>query len=167
MPQARVRKAYCFDTSPLIWGVREDADPGDEHMIEICKRFIKWITAQGHTIMVPAPVIAEYFVGATDTQLHELELLKRGFEYPALDARSAVLAAELQRGGVIDALHDQLNTTKRQLRIDAMIIAIAIVKQADTIITHNVNELTTLSRGRIKVEPIQVITEQTDFGFSE
>jgi predicted nucleic acid-binding protein len=129
-------------------------------MIEICKRFIRWLTIQRHSIMVPAPVVAEYFAGATATELHEQGLLMRGFEIPVLDARSAVLAAELQRGGVVDALHDEYGVPRQHLRIDAMIIAIAIAKEAHIIITHNVNEFRTLARGRIDVQPVPVILEE-------
>ncbi len=56
---------------------------------------------------------------------------------------------------------------KRQLRIDSMIIAIAIIKEEDMIITHNVDKFRALARGKIPVEPIPEKPEQNRLGFIE
>jgi predicted nucleic acid-binding protein len=110
--------------------------------------------------MVPTPVISEYLVGAPATELHELEIIRRGFEYPALDLPSARLAAELQRGGVVDAIHDEFGAPKQSIRIDAFIIAIAIVNGASWIVTNNVKEFTALARGRIPIMEVPRTEEQ-------
>jgi hypothetical protein len=54
-----MKRAICFDTAPLIWGVRGDASPGQEPMIERARSFIAELTTKGFAIMVPSPVIAE------------------------------------------------------------------------------------------------------------
>lgn len=41
MSKSGMRKLICFDTTPMIWGVREDADPNDQHMILRTKKYIK------------------------------------------------------------------------------------------------------------------------------
>src|SRR5947209_20458618 len=104
MARSRMRRAICFDTSPLIWGVRKEAEPEQYHMIERTHLYIQHLTDSGFAIMVPSPVVAEYFVGATDTQIHEAELLRRGFVIPAFDQTDAILAVKLQRGSMVDAI---------------------------------------------------------------
>lgn len=71
-----MKPAICFDTTPVIWGIREDADDGDFHMIERTKKYIKKISEDGYAIMIPSPVVAEYLVGATATQFHEKEVIR-------------------------------------------------------------------------------------------
>jgi hypothetical protein len=37
---SRMRRAVCFDTTPLIWGVRGESARLQEHMIELTKFYI-------------------------------------------------------------------------------------------------------------------------------
>ena len=117
---------------------------------------------QNITIMVPAPVIAEYLVGATDTQIQELEVLRRGFEIPSLDAPSSTRAAILQRGGIVNEIRAEYGTPRQSIKIDAFIIAIAIENHASRIITNNVREFKKLARGQILVDEVPVIQQQGD-----
>lgn len=167
MAESHARKVICFDTTPMIWGVRENADPGMEHMIERTKLYIKHIQEQRFAVMVPAPVVAEYLVGADDTQFAEMRILKRGFEIGALDAKSAAIAATLQRGGVVDEIRQEFGHPKRMIRIDAFIIAIAISEGAKKIITHNVREFEKLAKGRIVVEDVPDLLVQSEMEFPE
>lgn len=158
---SRIVEVVCFDTAPMIWGVREDADRGQEHMIEITKRYIRFLRSTGNAIMVPTPVIAEYLIGANDTQLRELEILKRGFQHPGLDIAAAVKAAELQRGGTIRSLQDEFQIDRDCLKTDAEIIAIAIMNKATKIITNNERHFKVLARGQIPVSPVPVLPKQS------
>jgi predicted nucleic acid-binding protein len=140
MAKSRMRQAICFDTPTMIWGVREDASDNDHHMIERTKTYIKKISETGYAIMVPSPVVAEYLVGATDTQFHENKIIKQGFEHPDIDVRCAELAARLQRGGIVNVVHEEIKIPKPSIRIDTFIIAIAIVNEAEKIVTDNEEE---------------------------
>jgi predicted nucleic acid-binding protein len=151
MAKSRMRPAICLDTTPMIWGVREDADNDDFHMIERTKLYIKKISEAGFAIMVPSPVVAEYLVGATQTQFHENEIIRRGFEHPDFDVRCAELAARLQRGGMVDEIHDETGIPKSNIRIDSFIISIAIINEAEKIVTNNVREFKKLSRNQIEI----------------
>jgi hypothetical protein len=106
-------------------------------------------------------------VGATATQIHEAEILKRGFEHPALDVKSAMLAAVLQRGGVVDAIHDEFGTPKSLVRIDAFIIAIAVQEGAEKIVTNNVDEFKKLAGDRIAITSVPESASQPGLPFSE
>jgi predicted nucleic acid-binding protein len=167
MPQSRMRRAICMDTSPLIWGIRGDATRTQEHMIPRARAFIDHLSEHKYAIMVPSPVIAEYFVGATATQIHEAELLRRGFEHPSLDEASAMLAVTLQRGGKLDEIHEEYGLPKQSIKIDAFIIAIAILNGAEKIITHDVDGFTKLAGGRIAIEDIPDLPKQGLMGFPE
>jgi hypothetical protein len=70
-----MRRAICFDTAPVIWGVREISARGDERMIVRTPRYIKYLNNSKFVIMVPAPVVAEYLVGASATEMYELDIL--------------------------------------------------------------------------------------------
>lgn len=167
MAKSHMMPSVCFDTTPLIWGVREDAEDEDFHMIHHTKNYIKSLSDSGHAIMVPSPVVAEYLVGATDTQFHEARILRRGFRITDLDARCAELAAKLQRGGIVDAIHDEYGIPKQNIRIDAFIIAIAIENGALKIITNNTEEFKKLSRGKIPIEGVPILHEQQTMEFEE
>ena len=104
--------------------------------------------------MIPAPVIAEYFAGASETELEESEILKRGFEIPVLDLPSAILAARLQRGGVAEAIRDEFGIGRQQIRVDAFIVAIAIVNGADSIVTNDVKAFRKLASGLIIIDGV-------------
>jgi predicted nucleic acid-binding protein len=151
----------------MIWGVREDATGADFPMIERTKQYIKKISEDGYAIMVPSPVVAEYLVGATDTQFHENQIIKRGFEHPDFDVRCAELAAMLQRGGIVNEIHEETGTSKSNIRIDAFIIAIAIVNEAEKIVTDNEREFKKLSRNRIEIIGVPFLPEQTVLNFPD
>lgn len=167
MTRNRMRRAICFDTTPLIWGVRNDASPGQEHMIERTRRYVQHLTENRYAVMVPSPVVAEYFVGATATQIQEAELLRMGFELPAFTPADAMLAARLQRGGMVEQIHDEFGTPKQSIRIDAFIIAVAINNHADKIVTNNDREFRRLAGGRIEIDVVPELPQQQTMEFAE
>ncbi len=165
MAKSQMQPSIAFDTTPLIWGVREDSDPNDSHMIAHTKKYIKKLQSEGYGIVIPSPVVSEYLVGATATQFHEAKILSRGFLIADLDSPSAVLAARLQRGGMVDIIHNETGIPKPSIRIDTFIIAIAILNRVEKIITHNKNEFETIAKGMICIEDVPIIQEQTTMEF--
>jgi hypothetical protein len=61
---SRMGEVICFDTTPPIWGVREESRRGQEHEIERTKNYIDFIRRTRKQILVPAPVLSEYLIGA-------------------------------------------------------------------------------------------------------
>jgi predicted nucleic acid-binding protein len=148
----------------MLWGVRE---MDDEHgMVEHTKKYIKTLESRGFTILVPAPVVAEYLVGASATEFHEAAILRRGFRIADLDAEAAHLAARLQRGGKVDFIHKEYRIPKQSIKIDSFIIAISIVQGASKIVTNDLREFKVLAEGQpIVVDTIPIVPEQgTLFG---
>jgi predicted nucleic acid-binding protein len=116
-------------------------------------------------VMVPAPVLAEYLVGATATELHEMAVFEMGFQVPPFDAPAAKITAELPRDT------DLIKTIKKEQRVghqcvktDAMIIAIAISRSADRIVTSDNDFLVLerLAKGKISISRIPEIPANID-----
>ncbi len=93
-------------------------------------------------------------------------VIRRGFEHPDLDIHCAELAAKLQRGGMVDEIHQESKISKQSIRIDCFIIAIAIINGAEKIITNNEKEFKKLCRGKIDISGVPFIPEQLDLGLS-
>jgi predicted nucleic acid-binding protein len=166
-PQSRMRKSICFDTGPMIWGVRGDADEGREDMIERSRVYIQHLQEHGYAIMVPPPVISEYLGGSTKTQFDEARILRRGFMIPVFDTEVAVMAARLFNRDKFEEIKNETGTSKRCLKIDCLIIATAIVNNAERIITDNLREFTSIAEGHIKVDPVPILPKQTIINFDE
>lgn len=162
----RMGEVICFDTTPPIWGVREDCDRGDEHCIAKTKKYIDYLKRINAKILVPAPVLAEYLIGAVDTELNELSVLRRNFQIGNLDVASAVTAAKLQRKGKLKAIEEDYNLDRQCIKADALIIAIAIHNHSSKIITRD-DHFKVLADGRIPISPVPDIdiAEQQGLGF--
>src|SRR5271157_5141374 len=87
----------CLDTPILIWGVRGFASRNQEHEITRAERYIRWLRLKNEKVMIPTPVLAEYLVGATATELHHGEIFEMGFEMPPFDVPAAKITADLMR----------------------------------------------------------------------
>jgi predicted nucleic acid-binding protein len=149
----RMSDSICFDTAPLIWAIRGESARGQESQIEKTRRYIEQLTRARKQLMISAPVLAEYLVGASATEFHELEILKRGFQTPVLDIASARLAADLQRGNAVRAIQDDFGLPRQCIKIDALIIAIAITNKASKIITNDPH-FSALARGMIPISSV-------------
>ncbi len=52
----------CLDTHVIIWGIKEEASPGQENMVQRAKSYIRHQVNQGVNLMIPAPVVAEALI---------------------------------------------------------------------------------------------------------
>lgn len=167
MAKSHMKPSIAFDTTPMLWGVRDQED--EFKMVEHTKRYIKKLENDGYYILVPTPVVAEYLVGATATQFKEAQILRRGFLIADLDPEAAILAAKMQRGGNVEIIHGEYGIPKQNIRIDSFIIAIAITNGSKKIITHNKEEFEILAEGQpIKVDSVPKVEKPGDmFGMFE
>jgi hypothetical protein len=89
MAKSHMQRSIAFDTTPMLWGVRE---LDDEHrMVVHTKKYIQKLESEGYSILVPAPVVSEYLVGATATQFKEAKILRHGFLIAEFDSQAAEL----------------------------------------------------------------------------
>lgn len=154
----------CLDTHVIIWGIKEEASPGQKNMVQRAKSYIKHQVNQGVDLIIPAPVVAEALIrGEVD---HLRTIIERSFFVAAFDSPAAFLAAELERSREVDELFQKGHVPRSHIRIDTQIAAIAITQKAEMIISHD-PYMRTIAQNRIQVIEIPDIPEQENLQFSQ
>ena len=124
-------------------------------MVERAERYIDWLQRERIEIMIPAPVLAEYLAGATVQERHELEVFDLATEIGPFDANAARFAADLFRDvHQIEQMTQEYNVSKECIKIDIMLAAIAVTRNAQKIITHDTELIKILVKQRIPVESL-------------
>ena len=157
----------CLDTHVIIWGIKEEASPGQENMVQRAKSYIRHQVNQGVNLMIPAPVVAEALIRGEVDDLRTIRtIIESSFFIPAFDSPAAFLAAELERSRGVVELLEQGQVPRSHIRIDTQIAAIAITQNADMIISHD-RYMRTIAQNRIQVIEIPDIPEQENLQFSQ
>jgi predicted nucleic acid-binding protein len=157
----------CLDTTVLIWGVQGVAQGlHRQHMIERTDRYLKSLRRKNETLMVPAPVLAEYLQGFADPRQRaaQLRAFQEGFFVPPFDLPSAFLAAELSQSPEVAKLAQEGD--RKAIKTDVQIIAIAIVHQADLIVTGNASEFRRIAGGKILISEVPDVAVQQELDYS-
>lgn len=129
----------CFDTQILIWGIRGEAQDGQEEMVPRTKKFIHSVGERRERVIVPAPALAEFLVGSETKKARTSELADifgRQFAIAPFDLPCVKLAAEIQERSFIAALIAD-GADRHKLKVDAMIIAIAKCHGATSVVTND------------------------------
>ncbi|MCT0199921.1 PIN domain-containing protein [Synechococcus sp. CS-1325] len=132
----------CVDTHILIWGVKEQSEPGQEEMIPKAKELLKRCERDGKLILVPSIVVAEFLTGIPPSVHGEvLELLSGWCQIQPFDALCASVFAKLWQektalGVVADIRKDNV-ATRQELKADCMIVSTAVANKSETICTHD------------------------------
>ena len=159
-----MKNLVCLDTHILIWGVKEEAEAGQEEMIDKAKRFLAHLEKDGINMLIPSIVVAEFLM-RIPPELHTtiINLLSKGFMIPPFDARaSAIFAAiwqDRQEKKIIEDLLKNHHAKREELKADCMIVATAISRNAHILYTHD-NKLMKFAAGKINVSDIPNIPEQ-------
>jgi len=157
----------CLDTHVIIWGIKEEATPGQEEMVQRAKNYIRHQDEQNVDLMVPAPVVAEAMIRGDVDQLRTIRtIIERSFFIAAFDSPAAFLAAELERGRSAAKLLEEGRAPRSHIRIDAQIAAIAIVQKAEVIVSHDPH-MCTIAQNRIPVIELPDIPEQGNLQFPQ
>lgn len=157
----------CLDTHVIIWGIKEEASPGQENMVQRAKSYIKHQVNQGVDLIIPAPVVAEALIRGEVDHLRTIRtIIERSFFVAAFDSPAAFLAAELERSREVDELFQKGHVPRSHIRIDTQIAAIAITQKAEMIISHD-PYMHTVAQNRIQVIEIPDIPEQENLQFSQ
>lgn len=149
----------CFDTSPVIWAVEGVATKGQESLPERARIYLEQLRQEKQRICIPAPVVAEYLFGfeakdERDRQWATLETL--GAFFAPLDQRSARLAADIRRGAPFGEARENARrqgTPVAALKIDALVVAIAVASGCTELVTHDA-QVIHLAQGHIAVQRI-------------
>ena len=157
----------CLDTHVIIWGIKGEASQGQEEMVQRAKSYIRHQEEQDVDLMVPAPVVAEAMIRGDVDQLRTIRtIVERSFFIAAFDSPAAFLAAELERGRGAAKLLEEGKAPRGHIRIDAQIAAIAIVQNAEAIVSHDPH-MRTVAQNRIPVIELPDIPEQGSLQFPQ
>lgn len=152
----------CLDTLPLIWGVQGAGRPSQSHMVERTRGYLRDLETRGQSVLIPAPVLYEYLLNfPPEAQKEQLVILQRQFIVGSLDLRAACLAAELQaRYGAaqLKATRSELGLGKQEVKIDFMILAIAIVNKAEVVISEDL-QMPKFAQGQIMVTGVPEVPQ--------
>lgn len=148
----------CLDTHILIWGIKEEAEPGQEDMIPKAKSFLKWLEDNKAKVFVPAVVVAELLMRVPPEEHGRmLDFFRRNFITPPFDTVAASCFAKIWQkkasNDIIKKLKKDLSITREKMKIDFQIVAIAVTRRASCIYSYDPGMLK-FAEGFIPVEKI-------------
>lgn len=134
------KDVVCLDTSILIWGVREFAEPGQESLIERAQHFLKRCDEEGKKVIVPSIVLGELLAGVPHDKMPGLiDIMGKRFMVLPFDTPAAIVFARMWRdwkGKYVEETESD-EYSRKLAKADHMILATAITKGAWCIYTHD------------------------------
>jgi predicted nucleic acid-binding protein len=135
----------CLDTQVIRWGVmREPSKTPDAAMlVEKAIFFIDWLDQQRSEVILPAFVIGELLVTVPEREHPRiLNQLNEDWMIVDYDLRAAQQFAIMRYNQALKPIMDEIKqgnpyATRKQMIVDAMIIATAIVHGAEKIYSHD------------------------------
>ncbi len=129
----------CFDTNVLIWGIKNEAHPSQQDMIEKANALILQCHERKDTVLIPAIVVAEMLCNAP----HEMHgnfyrILSNSFVIAPYDARAALVHARIwqEREALRMEFRNQ-QISRQAIKADFQIAAIAIANSCNTLYTED------------------------------
>lgn len=145
------RNLVCFDTQIVIWGMKEDAIPEQEHMIARATALIEKCQEDATKIIVPSIVVAELLSGASERESNQLlAALQKHFIVPPFDIQAAQYFAKLWRDKELREGLKNEGATRAEMKADCLIVATAVARGARYIYSHD-PKLEKFGRGHIEV----------------
>lgn len=130
----------ALDTNILIHGVQMRTSPGEDWKTERAAALLARLEAKDVIAIIPAPVLAEYLVKLEAREVsRSLKTIQMRFTVAPLDVAAAVMAARLHKSALGDkeqtSLLDGGNVSKRHLKADVLITAIAKMQGCSALFT--------------------------------
>lgn len=141
--------SYCrFRHQCLDVGFEKKATLGQEEMIPRCQAFLAWLDRRRDIVLIPEIVISELLMDIPEDQHTDflLRIDSLGFLTQEHDRHASLLAARMWRK------HKQVSKTgvtisRKQLRVDMLILAAAIAGHASIFYTNNITDFIRFSGG--------------------
>jgi rRNA-processing protein FCF1 len=123
----------CFDTNFLIWGVKQQATPGQELNIVRVTHLLETLESQDKQILIPSIVLGEVLASLPFDQ-HALfvDQIQRSFILAPYDASAAAQYARMWQKRVKDS-----SFTRNETKADYMITAVAVANKCETIYSND------------------------------
>lgn len=146
----------CLDSHILVWGIKEEATPGQEIMIPKAKRFISWLDEEKHEVIVPSIVIGELLMRVPSAQHeHVTSIFQKRFKIPPYDVMAASCYATIwqkrNEDKTVEYLRNKMNATREEIKADCQIVAIAVTQKASCIYSYD-DKLKRFAEGFIEVK---------------
>lgn len=144
----------CIDSQVIVWGIKKQPTKGQEEMVSKAEYFFEWVDNNGHEIILPTIVVAEVLAPEPETiRAKYLETLSKAFIVVNFDTRAALKYAQLLNGRFeeVKKLQEETGTVRQKMKADHMIIATAIVNNANCIYSYD-GGLTKFAQGFIDVK---------------
>jgi predicted nucleic acid-binding protein len=153
----------CFDTQMLIWGVQRKSQTTQTDMIKKAEIIIQQLDKDKTKIIVPSIVLGEFLLGLpVEQHMSTVNFFKKRFIIAPYDAQAASTFANLWKEYDPDLKSKTDKPGRTFLKADAMIVAIAIAREADCIYSED-PWLKNFAGINIHVNTISQIPIQKDF----
>lgn len=162
----------CLDTHILVWGIKGQADPGQENQILRSKALLKALEARNDKIVIPSPVLAEFLIGVPHDKLQSIPPQLNKFEVAPFDAKAAWIFAQIwtekNMGRTLseDIKQELSGITRKTIKFDCQIVSIAVSCGANVIYSHD-SGVKLFADGKIKVLEAPEFMAQDELGFEE
>ncbi|GEM_PF-5573894 len=158
-------RIVALDTNILTWALKEKATLGQEEMIPRCQAFLEWLDKKGDIVLIPEIVVSELLMDLPEDQhtefLAKLDALQ--FLMQPHDRQASLLAARMWGKARPTPVSVGFGVSRKQVRVDILILAAAIAGQASVFYTNNIRDFLRFSEGfRIQVSDIPLYDELKD-----
>lgn len=156
-------KVACVDTHIIIWGVKEEADPGQEEMIPRAKALLKKLDESKTPIVLPTVVLAEVLMRVPKNE-HAAVIgkLEKRFILTPFDAQTSSCFADIWFRKK-ETRKEEPTCTRDHLKADMMIVASAITSGSDHIFSCD-DHVPKISENEILCSDIPVEETQLELG---
>lgn len=156
----------CVDTNVLAWGIRGDPiTPSDVErgMVARAQTFFTSLDPARERVLVPAPVLAELLVPIADDQAKRTAVLRAIEEtmmVGQLDHVASIFAAQITHRNGPASRASGTTSTRQELRVDALILGIALARGCRMIVTNDLPGMTALAKEfRIEVRDLPPLSD--------
>lgn len=138
-------RIVCVDTHVLIWGIRKTANADQVSMIIRAESYLKALAEEGALLMIPAVAMAEFLVKVPPEE-HSVMIARLGESWivQPFDNNAAQEYARIWQEwermkdcGTFPDEESVLSSNRSHLKADIMILASAIVGNAEVIVSHD------------------------------
>lgn len=154
MKKALDGPVVAVDSMALVWGVRKQGPPGQ---LKRAKWLFELIDEERAHVIVPSICLAEYLTPlAEENHRNVIAALNERFMIPPFDMQCASLAASLFNQGKVSRTMST-DSSRKVLRADSMIIAIAKIYGAKLLFSHDKDCRNLALKANLKAEDLPLM----------
>ena len=139
----------CFDTNIIIHASHVQVSPGQEYKSSRVKAYLARLARS--SCCRPRPWQNIWWAYRRNSHKVVRLSLEAQFLLAPLDAEAAQVAARLLQAADIKRARSQHNHDRPSVRVDALILGVAIARGASRVVTYDLKHFRQLARGEIEV----------------